>query len=76
VTFDESLSACRTERLFPDKSLSFVKTLAGYTVMEVKFRHHLPSWFHRLIQVHELRQVSISKICVGMEALGLASDEC
>jgi hypothetical protein len=46
----------------------------GYTVMEVKFRYHMPSWFHRIIQAFELRRVSISKICTGTQALGLQLD--
>jgi hypothetical protein len=49
--------------------------IAGYTVLEVKFRHHMPSWFHQVIQAHELRRISISKIVTGMEALGMAFDE-
>lgn len=75
LTFDESLLASNEHRLFPSSSSSPRKILAGYTVLEVKFRHHLPSWFHRLIQTHELRRVSVSKICAGMEVLGLAFDE-
>ena len=75
VTFDRSLSTRQTDYLFPDERFVAKKVLAGYTILEVKFLHHLPSWFHRLIQVHELQRVSISKICVGMEKLGLASDE-
>lgn len=75
VTFDESLRATRTEKMFPSDKFHSKKVLAGYTVLEVKFRHHLPAWFHRVIQVHELRRISISKICAGMETLGLAYDE-
>ena len=51
------------------------QVVAGFTILEVKFRHHLPSWFHRVIQTHELRRISISKIVSGMETLGLAYDE-
>ena len=40
--------------------------------MEVKFRYHIPSWFHRIIQSYELRRVSISKICAAMETLEMA----
>lgn len=75
VTFDRSLTACQTDYLLPDARFVAKKALAGYTVLEIKFLHHLPSWFHRLIQVHELHRVSVSKICVGMEKLGLAADE-
>ena len=75
VTFDHKLTATQTDCLFPDERSIAMKVIAGYTVIEVKFMHHLPSWFHRLIQVHELKRVSISKICIGMEKLGLATDE-
>ncbi len=70
LTFDEALSAQDADCVFPGVANSSKKILAGYTVLEVKFRHHLPSWFHRIIQSYELRRVSISKICAGMEVLG------
>ena len=50
------------------------EVITGFTVMEVKFRRHIPSWFHRLIQAYELRRVSMSKICKAMEILGLVED--
>ena len=73
LTFDEQLAATKTSTLFPPPGRSR-KILQGYTVLEVKFRYHLPSWFHRLIQSYELRRISISKICSGVEVLGLASE--
>jgi len=75
LTFDERLEARNTDYIFPDNRKGPSKVLAGYTVLEVKFRHHLPSWFHRIIQSHEMRRVSVSKICKGMEVLGLAFDD-
>ncbi len=30
-------------------------------ILEIKFRYRLPMWFHRLIQIHQLRRVSFSK---------------
>ncbi len=75
VTFDEGLMVTRCECLFPGSKYAAKNIMAGHTVLEVKFRHHLPSWFHRVIQTHELNRVSISKICSGMETLGLAFDE-
>lgn len=74
ITFDEKLMATKSDRLFFDGRCSPRKVVAGFTIMEVKFRHHMPAWFHRIIQVHELRRVSISKICSGMEVLGMATD--
>ncbi|MEZ5973579.1 MAG: VTC domain-containing protein [Planctomycetota bacterium] len=75
LTFDEELTATRTDRLFPKRTDRTVRVAPGYTVMEVKFRHHLPSWFHRIIQGYELRRLSFSKICEGTVALGLADED-
>ncbi|MFP6807244.1 MAG: polyphosphate polymerase domain-containing protein [Pseudomonadales bacterium] len=74
VTFDERLQARDTSTLFPCKSTNAALLLPGYTVMEVKFGHRVPAWFHRIIQSFELRRVSISKICEGMKSLHLAED--
>jgi len=74
LTFDEELQATQTSSLFPKPTDRSVRVVPGYTVMEVKFRHHLPSWFHRIIQGYQLRRLSFSKICEGTTALGLASD--
>ena len=74
VTFDTALQGTSTDRLFPPASARSRKVLPGYTIMEVKFGHHLPSWFHRIIQSYELRRTSVSKICECMEALELATE--
>jgi len=75
LTFDSHLQVTQTDRLFPSQSLSFSrKVLPGHVILEVKFRHHMPSWFHAIIQAYELQRVSISKICSGMECLGLVND--
>lgn len=37
----------------------------GYSVLEIKFRYHLPAWFHRLIQVRNLQRISFSKFAHG-----------
>lgn len=75
ITFDEDLKATKTDRLFPGGSGFERKVLAGYTVLEIKFRRHIPSWFHWAIKTHELTRVSVSKICYGMETLEIATDE-
>ena len=75
ITFDEQLTCFKAGKLFPEDVAQLKHIVPGHTVMEVKFHHHLPSWFHRVIQAHELRRVSISKICSGMEVLGMAYDE-
>ena len=75
LTFDEQLSARNVDTLYPGSDSRPIKILAGYTILEVKFHHHMPAWFHRIIQTHEMTRVSVSKICRGMEVLGLARDE-
>ena len=75
ITFDEQLFATKTNCLFPDGGVQKKRVVAGYTILEVKFRHHMPSWFHQVIQSHELNRLSISKIVSGMEVLGMARDE-
>ena len=75
ITFDEQLRATQTTTLFPGSDATTRRVLSGYTVVEVKFRHHLPAWFHQVIQAHELKRISISKIVSGMEALNMAHDE-
>lgn len=71
LTFDDTLTGTRTRSLFPSKRDSVKAILRGYTVMEVKFNHHIPSWFHRIVQSYELRRVSISKYCKGVEIFNL-----
>ena len=72
VTFDSKLSALPAKTLFPPDAARGVNCLAGYTILEVKFHRRIPVWFHRLLQNYNLRRVSVSKFCVGMEACGLA----
>jgi hypothetical protein len=74
LTFDSNLHACAADSMFPPSGAVMRAMLPGYTVMEVKFRHHVPAWFHRIIQAYELRRVSISKICTGTQVLGLQLD--
>lgn len=74
LTFDHQLATSFSDSMFPEGRRNIRLMLRGFTVMEVKFRHHVPSWFHRIIQAYELRRVSVSKMCKGTEALGLALD--
>ncbi len=76
LTFDSQLQVTQTNRLFPSAAVSrSLQVLPGYVILELKFRHHLPAWFHAIIQAYELQRVSISKICAGMKCLGLADDD-
>ena len=71
LTFDDSLSSAATSRLFPRAWEPHRRFLPGYTILEVKFRQLVPSWFHRIIQTFELRRISVSKYCAGVEAFDL-----
>jgi hypothetical protein len=70
LTFDDELRATHTQLLHPRREQRR-SILPGYTILEVKFRFHVPSWFHRIIQSYELGRVSISKYCRGVEAFRL-----
>jgi hypothetical protein len=41
-------------------------------VLEIKFAHAVPAWFHAVVQSRELQRRSISKVCSAILALGLA----
>jgi len=71
LTFDEKLYGTRTKQLFPNEWENKKALLLDRTVMEVKFRRQIPSWFHRIIQYFGLRRVSISKVNYGIKAFGL-----
>jgi SPX domain protein involved in polyphosphate accumulation len=74
LTFDQNLHAVQSNALFPSERSRSRRLLPGLTVMEVKFRYHIPAWFHRIIQAYELQRVSVSKICEAITALGLAEN--
>ena len=74
LTLDSQLSAAQADTLFPGSAARHRQLLRGQCVMEVKFRRHVPAWFHRILQAYELRRQSISKICTATQALGLQLD--
>lgn len=74
VTFDSVLMSVKANTLFPPSWESWRCSFAGYTILEVKFHRRIPAWFHRIIQAHNLRRVSFSKFCKGMEATNQAVD--
>ncbi len=74
VTFDQAITALATDRLFPSESGQIRSCVAGWTILEIKFHRRIPAWFHRILQAHELRSLSISKFVVGMKTCGLATD--
>lgn len=71
VTFDDNLQCTTTNELFPIKGDRKRNFLNSHSVMEVKFKQQIPSWFHKIIRFHELQRQSISKICHSMESLEL-----
>ena len=71
ITFDGELYGTHTTDLFPKDNVKKRKLIDGYTIMEVKFRKHVPPWFHRIMIKYQLNRVSISKYCTGMEATNL-----
>ena len=72
VTFDSVLMSAKANKLFPQSWESWKHSFAGFTILEVKFYRRIPAWFHRVIQAHNLRRVSFSKFCKGMEATNQA----
>lgn len=42
---------------------------SDFSVLEIKFRYHLPAWFHRLTQGLELTRISFSKFHTAGERL-------
>lgn len=71
ITFDGELYGTQTTELFPKDDVYKRKLIDGYTIMEVKFRKHVPPWFHRIMIKYQLNRLSISKYCTGMEATSL-----
>lgn len=71
LTLDDHLYGTVTDRLFPEELSDRRPLLPGYTVMEIKFKNHIPLWFHRVITNYNLKRVSISKICKGIEVCNL-----
>jgi len=68
LTFDNELHSTHTGKLFVNKSVNMIKlSLAGHTILEVKFNRRIPVWFHRILQKNNMQRISISKFCVAME---------
>jgi len=74
VTFDNTLKALATGSLFPANNANWILAEAGHTILEVKFNRRIPAWFHKILQAYNMRRLSISKFCKGMEVCHLAQD--
>jgi hypothetical protein len=70
VTLDDRLQASAADTLFP-VGVRRMPVLEDCSIMEIKFEHMVPLWFHRLIGANELRRISVSKYCLCTEALTL-----
>lgn len=68
LTFDDGLISTSTDSLFPSPAISSRAVLRGFTIMEVKFAHAIPFWFHRIVRSYNLNRVSVSKVCKGIDA--------
>ncbi len=71
VTFDDLVTGTATDRLFGSMPAPR-QLLPGSSVLEIKFAHAVPAWFHAVVQSRELQRRSISKVCSAILALGLA----
>ena len=71
VTFDDLVTGTTTDRLFGSMPAPR-QLLPGSSVLEIKFAHAVPAWFHAVVQSRELQRRSISKVCSAILALGLA----
>ena len=74
ITFDDSLLTTATSLLFPPPSKNWMESIAGYTILEIKFNRRIPAWFHRILQSQNMRRLSFSKFVKGVETNGLAID--
>ena len=72
VTFDDSLKIKKTPKLFNNNQSFLRSSLPGYSILEIKFDRRIPKWFHRIIQSYNLRKVSVSNFCIGMEIADIA----
>lgn len=75
VTFDYRITSAVSSELFPAfDQANWQQCHPGWTILEVKFDRRLPKWFHRILQSYEMRRLSVSKFCLGMERCGVAVD--
>lgn len=45
----------------------------SFSVLEIKFRYHLPAWFHRMVQGYQLCRVPFSKFHLAGERLWMCN---
>ena len=74
ATFDSMLKTTRSKKLFLGGKGHWINSLAGYSILEIKLHRRIPRWFHRILQAYNLRRLSVSKFCQGIEACNIATD--
>ena len=75
MTFDSNIRAMLSSSLYSSNEHNVWKLCRpGYTILEVKFERSIPPWFHRIVQCYNLSRISISKMVIGVESLGIAKD--
>jgi SPX domain protein involved in polyphosphate accumulation len=74
ATIDSNIIAFRADRNGKPIGPGF-EICAAHSILELKFRYHLPKWMHGIIQFHNLRRISFSKFSQGTDkaCLGLLS---
>ena len=72
LTFDGDIYASKSNSLFGQ--FNNKSCIPGYEILEVKFDNTIPPWFQKVIQLFQLKTVSISKFVLGIEGTGLAYD--
>ncbi len=74
ITIDHDLGGCWRPMSLEHPSIR--KCLHGRSVLELKFNHTVPRWFHNVIQDFSLERVSNSKYAIVTKNLGPPLEEC
>ena len=75
LTFDNNIVSLSNSSLYSTSLNSgWRECLAGFAILEVKFKSSIPAWFQRIVQSYQLQIRSISKFVIATDTLGLASD--
>ena len=74
LTVDDEVTGARADRLSFDASPG-IPLLDGWTILELKFRDHLPAMFKRLVEEYNLQAEPASKYRLTMAELGAEVQE-
>ncbi len=73
LTIDQNIIVSRSSELFKSSNRK-INSLLDHSILEIKFRRRIPSWFHKMIMGYNLQRISISKFVLGMKYTKLAED--